>query len=348
VRIALDDFGTGSSSLTLLRDLPVDVLKIDKSFVDHVTDQPRDAVLVRMLTDGAHALGLTACAEGVESVEQGRQLTALGVEHAQGWAFGRALPLTGAGRLPLADWPLPTVDVRSEASLPLGAAEDIVVVTDRRGVVVYASPTAGDRLGVSPSTVVGAPAADFVHPDDRVLLDTVGGQVTVRVSAGSVGGWRSWEIISRTQRPDGAGTGSGAGSEMLWLCRDVTDALEAAATAHEQHELFRLSFHDSPVGMAISRLDGTIVQVNDAFSDLMRVPRDELVGTTVSAWTHPDDRETDRRNIGELRAGSALSHTVDKRVLRRDGSAVAVSVRATVVLHADGPRWVVAHVVPRR
>ncbi len=347
VRVALDDYGTGSSSLTLLRDLPVDVLKIDKSFVDRVADQPRDAVLVRMLTDGAHALGLSVCAEGVESLQQGRQLTALGVEHAQGWAFGRALPVTGAGHLPVADWPLPAVDVRSEPSLPLGAAEDIVVVTDARGVVVYASPTAGDRLGVSPSSVVGVPATDFVHPDDRDKVRTLSGQGTVRVSGGSTVGWRSWDIFSRTQRTGGGHPAVATGAETLWLCRDVTDALAAAATAHEQQELFRLSFYDSPVGMAISSLDGTMVQVNDAFADLMRVPRDRLVGTTVSSWTHPDDRPADRRNVGELLSGSAMSHTVDKRIVLGDGSVLSVSVQATVVVNAEGPRWVVAHVVPR-
>ena len=86
VRVALDDFGTGFSSLSLLRDLPVDIVKIDRSFIVGSTD--RDAAIVQATTGLAEALGLTTVAEGVE--DAGVQVAALsaGCSLLQGWHVG--------------------------------------------------------------------------------------------------------------------------------------------------------------------------------------------------------------------------------------------------------------------
>ncbi|AEV84310.1 signal peptide protein [Actinoplanes sp. SE50] len=98
VHIALDDFGTGHSSLTLLHTVPVDVLKVDKSFVDHVTMAGRHAVIATALIQVANGLGLIAVAEGVETAEQAAELHRLGYRLAQGYHFGRPSvePLRGA------------------------------------------------------------------------------------------------------------------------------------------------------------------------------------------------------------------------------------------------------------
>ena len=88
VRLALDDFGTGYSSLTYLQQFDVDLLKIDKSFVDQVTvtsSQP----LVKVLLDLGAALGLATVAEGVESQEQHEALHAMGCRFAQGYLYSR-------------------------------------------------------------------------------------------------------------------------------------------------------------------------------------------------------------------------------------------------------------------
>jgi EAL domain-containing protein (putative c-di-GMP-specific phosphodiesterase class I) len=89
VSVALDDFGTGYSSLAYLRQLPVDYLKVDRSFVEELHEgHPEVASAVIGL---ARSLGLTAVAEGVEHAEQAEALRALGADLVQGWLYGRAM-----------------------------------------------------------------------------------------------------------------------------------------------------------------------------------------------------------------------------------------------------------------
>ncbi|WP_433607330.1 putative bifunctional diguanylate cyclase/phosphodiesterase [Dactylosporangium sp. CA-139114] len=92
LRIALDDFGTGHSSLGLLQICPVDVLKVDKSFVDEIGAGGSPAVIATALLQIADGLHLRAVAEGVETPEQARQLYSLGYRHAQGYHFHRPMP----------------------------------------------------------------------------------------------------------------------------------------------------------------------------------------------------------------------------------------------------------------
>jgi EAL domain-containing protein (putative c-di-GMP-specific phosphodiesterase class I) len=92
VKVAVDDFGTGYSSLAYLDRYPVDVLKIDRSFVASLGDRPKSAALVRAVIDLAAALELVAVAEGVENETQGATLLALGCRYAQGFYFSRPVP----------------------------------------------------------------------------------------------------------------------------------------------------------------------------------------------------------------------------------------------------------------
>lgn len=92
VRIALDNFGTGHASLLHLRQLPFDTLKIDRSFVRRMHVDTESATLVRTIVSMAKNLDLVVVAEGVESAEQAKALSALGCDMGQGYHFGRATP----------------------------------------------------------------------------------------------------------------------------------------------------------------------------------------------------------------------------------------------------------------
>jgi diguanylate cyclase (GGDEF)-like protein len=92
VAMALDDFGTGFSSLTLLRDVPVSVLKLDRSFVAHVGQDAGSTAIVQAVIALGDMLGLATVAEGVETAEQADLLKRFGCRLAQGYLFGRPAP----------------------------------------------------------------------------------------------------------------------------------------------------------------------------------------------------------------------------------------------------------------
>ncbi len=94
--VAMDDFGTGYSSLAYLQRLPIDVLKIDKSFVSGMMTDPDAVAIVRAVLSLADALGMTTTAEGVETVELATTLATLGCAHGQGYYFARPLEAAAA------------------------------------------------------------------------------------------------------------------------------------------------------------------------------------------------------------------------------------------------------------
>jgi EAL domain-containing protein (putative c-di-GMP-specific phosphodiesterase class I) len=99
VRLALDDFGTGYSSLAYLHRFPIDILKIDRSFVERLSRGPEDAdgvdavALARAILSLADALGLDTVAEGIEADGQRNTLLGIGCKTGQGYSFGKAMPI---------------------------------------------------------------------------------------------------------------------------------------------------------------------------------------------------------------------------------------------------------------
>ena len=92
VRLAIDDFGTGYSALAYLKRLPIDVLKIDQSFVRALTTDPADATITETIVRMASGLNLTTIAEGVETLEQLLLLGSFGCKRMQGYLFGKPVP----------------------------------------------------------------------------------------------------------------------------------------------------------------------------------------------------------------------------------------------------------------
>ena len=91
IRLALDDFGTGYSSLNYLRRFPIDILKIDRSFVGELGARTRGGNLTKAIVQMAEALQLVTIAEGIETQEQAGYLVELGVTRGQGFLYHRPL-----------------------------------------------------------------------------------------------------------------------------------------------------------------------------------------------------------------------------------------------------------------
>ena len=95
IRIAFDDFGTGYSSLSYLERFPVDLVKIDRYFVQRMSKSYVHTEIVQMMVDLAHTIGMSVSAEGVESCEQAAALTRFGCNIAQGYLYSKPVPLLG-------------------------------------------------------------------------------------------------------------------------------------------------------------------------------------------------------------------------------------------------------------
>jgi EAL domain-containing protein (putative c-di-GMP-specific phosphodiesterase class I) len=107
VTIAIDDFGTGFSSLSYLRELPIDVLKIAKPIVDAICESPQDAAFVKGIIELGHVVGLGVVAEGVEQVEQYAHLVDMGCDFVQGYYYAPSMGPEEFGELLATAVPIP-------------------------------------------------------------------------------------------------------------------------------------------------------------------------------------------------------------------------------------------------
>ncbi|WP_167587236.1 EAL domain-containing protein [Kineococcus rubinsiae] len=165
-RISIDDFGTGYTSLTMLRELDVDELKIDRTFVDAAPHTASDAAIVRALVDLGHRLSMEVVAEGVEDARTAGLMTRLGVDVLQGFHFSRPVPADEL--LTALQGPEPSaLPSRSSALLP-GEEQRLA---DVRHVVplIQASKPFFDTLSALAATLCGVPTGAVTVVDEDLV-----------------------------------------------------------------------------------------------------------------------------------------------------------------------------------
>ena len=213
VRISVDDFGTGYSSLAYLKRLPVDEVKIDRSFVSDLDADGANTSLVAAVVAIAASLGISTVAEGVEKPEQAARLHELGCNEAQGYWFSQAgpgrrdrggdgAPRSGV-RAPAAHRPRPGLTVEAGVSRSAGAG--------RRVPEVAAGQARRPTTGSTPQPRAPALEQDLVHPgvgDGQALVVVARGRTRRGGSTGSRGSsWARRRRRSRTADRCPAGSG---------------------------------------------------------------------------------------------------------------------------------------------
>jgi PAS domain S-box-containing protein len=126
---------------------------------------------------------------------------------------------------------------------------------------------------------------------------------------------------------------------------NITEAVRANRALQESEERFRGAFHAASLGMALTALDGSFVQVNDRFAEMLGYTVDELAQLDVRSITHRDDVEVDLANSGRLRTGEIDSYEREKRYVRKDGSVLWAHLTVSAVRDYEGrPTHVLSHV----
>ncbi|MEY2446022.1 MAG: hypothetical protein QOE00_2602 [Ilumatobacteraceae bacterium] len=142
VKLSLDDFGTGYSSMTHLRRMPVNTLKIDRSFVAGLGAVAEDTAIVESIINLAHSFGVKVVAEGVETAQQLQHLVRLGCDDAQGFLWSPAVDALSAGRLMPTPFPVPTASSPLQAELALELVTEMPVQRELEGALAVSAPTA--------------------------------------------------------------------------------------------------------------------------------------------------------------------------------------------------------------
>ncbi len=187
---------------------------------------------------------------------------------------------------------------------------------------------------------------DLVHPDDRA---EVRAKAVAMVEAPG-----DFELEYRIRGLDGRermiqvhGAPAADGSPRLaGTARDVTAERESERALRVAEQRFHSAFADAPIGMALTNLDGTFREVNQALVDLTGYPASELVGSHFSTITHPEDVAGDAERIRAVLEGEAETFQNEKRYLHASGEVIWVSVQGAAIRDADGrPVHVLKHVV---
>ncbi|MEZ0163423.1 EAL domain-containing protein [Kineococcus sp. LSe6-4] len=201
-RVSLDDFGTGYTSLTMLRQLEVDELKIDRTFVAAAAQAPVDAAIVRALVDLAHRLSMEVVAEGVEDARTAELVRGLGADVLQGFHFARPVPapevFTAADAAPV-DFPRPHPGARLAGPTPAPRpADEAERVQLARRVLAAATGSQGllRRTTALAAGLAGAEFASFnVVGEDHVHLLGAHGHSFTRVARD--GSPCAWTVLQR-------------------------------------------------------------------------------------------------------------------------------------------------------
>ena len=230
---------------------------------------------------------------------------------------------------------------RSEARLHalLADTEDVIALLDPQGRVQYVSPAAERLFGQSAAIAIGQVPLDFVHPDDhnRVIANA-------RANSERPGATDRAEI--RVLHHDGEPrlveatvtnhTADGSVGGYVVTLRDITAERRAQNALAELRARFRATFEHSPIGMALTTLDGRIIKANRALTQMVGTDDNGVDGASMMNLTHEEDREHFHDALRRAAAGYGNGDRLEQRLMHVDKRPVAVQISASPVRGNDG------------
>jgi len=356
VRVAVDDFGTGATSLVALQQHPIHELKVDRSFVARMDEDPSAAAIVRGVVALAHSLGLQVVAEGVERPAQEQMLRSLRCQRAQGWLYARAaadlgevIHAAGSGaarsmvrRLPIHQELWAGIATPGSAARFVEAVFDAapigMVLVDGKGEHVAVNPAAAEILGHAVEDLTGRSCWEVVHPAD-LEADLAG---TDRLLRGEVTSYRleqraltadrceRWVEVTVSGIP-GDHRARGEAPRLLRQVRSIEDERRSG----EDTALLRSIIEASPDALVITDVTGRCTHWNRAAQLMFGWTADEMVGAPVARLVS---------TAGKMALARAIAHAVQGRVERwpeadlvgADGGPREVDVTLGPVVDRDG------------
>lgn len=347
VRLSIDDFGTGMSSLTQLQALPVDELKIDRTFVARMHEDGRSAAIVRGVVSLARSLRLSLLAEGVELATQERMLLGLRCTSAQGWLYARpqssvaaavasvdaaaVRARTGSGAALWSNLGSDPVAARIVEAAFTGGSIGMALI-DGTGTHLAVNPALSALLDVPAADLVGGSCWDAVHPDDvardQALLDAVlrgerdGYVLEQRLVAPGRG--EHWVEVTVGGAPVDDADERGATMRLLRQVRSIEDRREAAA----RQAMLAAVVDASADAIVIGGVDGTVTHWNPAAETLSGRLAAEAVGSSAAVVLAPA--------IAQHIAGGEAVRLADSTLEVADGSHVPVDATLSPIAPDGG------------
>ncbi len=224
-----------------------------------------------------------------------------------------------------------------------------VIATDADGLIRIFNAGAEAMLGYGAGEVIGRSTPEILHDADELSAraaeepGTTGlAALTARARRGE-SDEREWTYrrkdgtrlpvrLSITALPEPAGGTAG----YVIIASDLTERNRAAEALRASEERFRSAFESAGVGMALVGLDGRWLRINRATCDIVGYSEEELLAKTFQDITHPDDLDTDLRQMEELRSGGQRSYRMEKRYFHREGRVVWVRLTVSLVRDSAG------------
>ncbi len=218
------------------------------------------------------------------------------------------------------------------------SSRDCTMTLALDGILSWISETGLSLLRISdPSQVTGKSWIDFWTGADRVaacaaVAAAAGGGSGTFVGYFPVAGQPKWWDVAVSPISDA----KGQPARLLAVSRDITERRQAEEQLHESELRFRATFDNAGIGMALVGLDGRWLEVNDPLCDITGYSREELLASTFTDITHPDDQTASWRQTRRLLAGEVPTYSLEKRYLRKDGSTTWVSITVSLMHNSAG------------